>query len=175
MHIRLFTLVIIAAGFSACATQGPLPPGAPPSGAPPSGTAQPEPQIPGQAVPAPPERPAPGAPRQFHIGPAASSLVTLARTEAGGGEFGPAAATLERALRIEPGNPLLWIELGRVRLAENNAAQAEAMGRKALALATGDAGAQAAAWHLIADSLRARGRDPEAAEAEGRAGTLAPR
>ena len=49
------------------------------------------------------------------------------------------------------------------------------MGRKALALATGDAAAQAAAWHLIADSLRARGRDPEAAEAEGRAGTLAPR
>ncbi|HUE49083.1 MAG TPA: hypothetical protein VMO54_07760 [Steroidobacteraceae bacterium] len=172
MHIRLLTLVLIAAGFSACATRGPLPPGAPPSGAPPSGTAQPE--TPGQAVPAPPERPAPGAPRQFHIGPAASSLVTQARTQAGGGEFGPAAATLERALRIEPGNPLLWIELGRVRLAENNAAQADAMGRKALALATGDAGAQAAAWQLIADSLRARGRDPEAAEAEGRAGTLVP-
>ena len=172
MHIRLLTLVLIAAGFSACATRGPLPPGAPPSGAAPSGTAQPE--TPGQAVPAPPERPAPGAPRQFHIGPAASSLVTQARTQAGGGEFGPAAATLERALRIEPGNPLLWIELGRVRLAENNAAQADAMGRKALALATGDAGAQAAAWHLIADSLRARGRDPEAAEAEGRAGTLVP-
>jgi len=175
MHIRLLSLVIIAAGFSACATRGPLPPGAPPSGAPRSGTAQPEPQIPGQALPAPPERPAPGAPRQFHIGPAASSLVTQARAQAGGGEFAPAAATLERALRIEPGNPLLWIELGRVRLAENNAAQADAMGRKALALATGDAGAQAAAWQLIADSLRARGRDPEAAEAEGRAGTLAPR
>jgi tetratricopeptide (TPR) repeat protein len=175
MYIRLLTLVIIAAGLSACATRGPLPPSAPPSGASPSGSAQPEPQIPGQALPGPPERPAPGAPRQFHIGPAASSLVTQARTQAGGGEFGPAAATLERALRIEPGNPLLWIELGRVRLAENNAAQADAMGRKALALATGDAGAQTAAWHLIADSLRARGRDPEAAEAEGRAGTLAPR
>jgi tetratricopeptide (TPR) repeat protein len=173
MYIRLLTLVLIAAGVSACATRGPLPPGAPPSGASPSGTAQPE-QIPGQAVPAPSERPAPGAPRQFHIGPAASSLVTQARTQAGSGEFGPAAATLERALRIEPGNPLLWIELGRVRLAENNAAQADAMGRKALALATGDAAAQAAAWHLIADSLHARGRDPEAAEAEGRAGTLAP-
>jgi hypothetical protein len=174
MHMRLLTLVLIAAGLSACATRGPLPPGAPPSGASPSGTAQPQAPGPGQAVPAPPERPAPGAPRQFHIGPAASSLVTQARTQAGGGEYGQATATLERALRIEPGNPLLWIELGRVRLAENNAAQADAMGRKALALATGDAGAQAAAWHLIADSLHARGRDPEAAEAEGRAGTLVP-
>src|SRR5258708_14742714 len=154
MHIRLLTLVIVAAGFSACGRQGPLPPGAPPSGAPPAGTAQPEPQIPGQALPAPPERPAPGAPRQFHIGPAASSLVTQARTQAGGGEFGPAAATLERALRIEPGNPLLWIELGRVRLAENNAAPADGMGRQAPARAPRHARAPAAARPPIAPSLR---------------------
>jgi predicted Zn-dependent protease len=101
--------------------------------------------------------------------------VTQAHTQAGGGDYGQAAATLERALRIEPDNPLLWIELGRVRLGTNNAAQADAMGRKALALATGDAGAQAGAWRLIADSLRALGRNPEAAEADGRAGALAPR
>jgi len=175
MHTRLLTLILIAAGLSACATRSPLPPGAAPSGESPSGTTQPEPPIPGQAVPAPSEQPAPGAPRQFHLGPAASALVTQARTQAGGGEYGQAATTLERALRIEPGNPLLWIELGRVRLAENNAAQAEAMGRKALALAAADAGAQAATWRLIADSLHARGRDPEAAEAEGRARALAPR
>ena len=47
------------------------------------------------------------------------------------------------------------------------------MGRKALALATGDAAAQASAWHLIADSLRARGSNAEAAEAERRAQGLA--
>src|SRR5256885_373285 len=170
MHTRLLTLILIVAGLSACARRAARPRGAPPSGESPSGTAQPEAPIPGQAAPAPPEQPAPGAPRQSHLGVAASALVTQARTQAGGGEYGQAAATLERALRIEPGNPLLWIELGRVRLSENNAAQAEAMGHKALALATGDAGAQAAAWHLIADSLHARGRDPEAADAEGRAG-----
>jgi hypothetical protein len=62
-----------------------------------------------------------------------------------------------------------------VRLSENNAAQADAMGHKALALATTDAGAQSAAWRLIADSLRLRGRNPEAAEADARAGSLAPR
>ena len=166
------SVVITAASLSACALRGPLPPGAPPSGPSPSGTAQPAPPTPEQPSPAPPERP---AARQFHLGPAASALVTQAHTQAGGGDYGQAAATLERALRIEPDNPLLWIELGRVRLGENNAAQADAMGRKALALATGDAGAQAAAWRLIADSLRALGRNPEAAEAEGRAGSLAPR
>jgi tetratricopeptide (TPR) repeat protein len=175
MHTRLLTAVITATSLSACALRGPLPPGAPPSGPSPSGTAQPAPPTPEQPSPAPPERPAAPAARQFHLGPAASALVTQAHTQAGGGDYGQAAATLERALRIEPDNPLLWIELGRVRLGENNAAQADAMGRKALALATGDAGAQAAAWRLIADSLRALGRNPEAAEAEGRAGSLAPR
>jgi cytochrome c-type biogenesis protein CcmH/NrfG len=89
-----------------------------------------------------------------------------------GGDYGQAAATLERALRIEPDNPLVWIELGRIRLAENNGAQADAMGRKALALATGDPAAQSSAWRLIADSLRARGNDGEAAEADRHAQSL---
>jgi hypothetical protein len=48
------------------------------------------------------------------------------------------------------------------------------MGRKALALATGDPAAQAAAWRLIADSLRARERNPEALEADRHAASLAP-
>jgi len=60
-----------------------------------------------------------------------------------------------------------------VRLGENNAAQADALGRKALALAVGDGTAQASAWQLIADSLRARGRNAEAAEAEQHARSLA--
>jgi len=100
--------------------------------------------------------------------------VTQAHQQAASGDTAQAAATLERALRIEPDNPLVWIELGRVRLAENNPAQANAMGRKALALATGDPGAQSSAWHLIADALRARGDNGGAAEADRRAASLAP-
>ena len=69
-----------------------------------------------------------------------------------------AASTIERALRIEPGNPLLWIELGRIRLRAGNAGQAAGLGRKALALATGDPGAQSAAQRLIADSQHGGGR-----------------
>jgi Tfp pilus assembly protein PilF len=100
--------------------------------------------------------------------------VTQAHQQAASGDTVQAAATLERALRIEPDNPLVWIELGRVRLAENNPAQANAMGRKALALATGDPSAQSSAWHLIADALRARGDNAGAAEADGRAASFAP-
>jgi Tfp pilus assembly protein PilF len=119
--------------------------------------------------------PPPPPPRAFHLGSATGALVSQAHHQAGSGDYGQAAATLERALRIEPDNPLVWIELGRVRLAENNGAQADAMGRKALSLATGDAGAQSGAWHLIADALRARGRNDEAADAERRALSLAAR
>jgi tetratricopeptide (TPR) repeat protein len=112
--------------------------------------------------------------RQYRLGGAASALVTQAHARAAAGDYPAATATLERALRIEPENPLAWIELGRVHLAAGNAAQADNMGHKALALASGDPSAQAAAWRLISDSLRVRGRNPEAADAAARADTLVP-
>ncbi|HWW79713.1 MAG TPA: hypothetical protein VNY82_08950, partial [Steroidobacteraceae bacterium] len=122
------------------------------------GTAQPEPGTPTPAVPEPPRPP----PKQFKLSPATAALVAQAHKQATGGDYAPAAATVERALRIEPENPLLWIELGQIRLGEGNAAQADSLGHKALALATGDVQAQASAWRLIADSLRARQRNQEA-------------
>ena len=65
---------------------------------------------------------------------------------------------------------MLWIKLGEVRQAEGSYVQAENMGRKAVAMAVNAPRAQAAAWRLIADSLRARGKNTEAREAELRAG-----
>jgi Flp pilus assembly protein TadD len=85
---------------------------------------------------------------------AARSLVTQAHTQAERGDYPAASLTLDRALRIEPNNPLLWIELGRLRLAEGDAHQAEGCGRKALALASGDPGTQQQASRLLADARR---------------------
>ncbi|HZO21422.1 MAG TPA: hypothetical protein VFB37_02885 [Steroidobacteraceae bacterium] len=113
--------------------------------------------------------------RQFRLTPASTALVAQAHKAANSGDFGLAAATIERAMRIEPDNPLLWIELGRVRLNAADYSQADSMGRKALSLATGDPHAQSSAWRLIADSLRALGRNPEAADADKRAEALAAR
>jgi uncharacterized protein HemY len=79
-----------------------------------------------------------------------------------------ASSTLDRALRIEPSNPLLWIELGRIRLVESDAHQAEVCGRKALALASSDQHALSGAGHLLADALRTQGRNQEASEVESR-------
>ena len=140
--------------------------------APGPGTAQPPPAAPpGQPPPGAPSRP---PPKQYHLGAASSALVAQAHKQMGGGDFGLAAATIERAMRVEPDNPLLWIELGRVRYTAGDYSQADSMGHKALALATGDPQAQASAWRLIADSLRSRRRNEEAAEADKRANALSP-
>jgi len=112
---------------------------------------------------APPPRP---APRENHLSAATRSLVTQAHTLTAHGDFDAASSTLDRALRIEPNNPLLWVEIGRLRLAENDAHQAEVCGRRALALASGDRGTEAQAGRLLADALRAQQRNQEAVEVE---------
>src|SRR5690242_7094111 len=66
---------------------------------------------PGAQAPAPPMQQAPQQ-RAFTLGPAATSLVGAAHAQEQSRNFGLAAETLERALSIEPHNPLVWIELG---------------------------------------------------------------
>ena len=139
----------------------PLPPSPSPVPVPPPSSAPPAAPVP--AVPTP--RPPP-PPRVNHLSPATHALVAQARTQVAHGDLPGASSTLDRALRIEPNNPLLWVELGRLRLAESDAHQAEVCGRKALALASGDRSAQAQAGRLLADALRAQGRNQEAREVE---------
>ena len=170
--IRGALIVLAAAAVSAgCASRPYEPEAASPlepagAGAAPAGSAAPPPPA------APPSGLPPSGPRQFHLGIASAALVREAHAQAAGGNSTLALATLERALRIEPDNPLLWIELGQVHEGSGNFVQADGMGRKALQLSAGDAHAQSAAWRLIAESLRARGRNPQASDAEARANAL---
>jgi hypothetical protein len=106
------------------------------------------------------------------LSPASTALVTQAQAQRKRGDLPGATVSLERALRIEPSNPLLWIEMGRLRMDQRNFAQAEAMGRKAVSMAVGDNRTQASAWALVADALKARGRNPEAQEALDRSRAL---
>jgi uncharacterized protein HemY len=157
---RLAVAFTAAVLLSACSVLAPRPP-----------TSQPSPQSPPQASspqPSPSQPPAhpPQPSRENRLSPATQSLVTQARAQVAHGDLPAASSTLDRALRIEPSNPLLWIELGRLRLAESDAHQAEGCGRKALALASGDHRAQAQAGRLLADALRAQRRNQEAREVE---------
>jgi tetratricopeptide (TPR) repeat protein len=162
---RLGAILAASLILGACSLMGPsrsspqpsLPPTSP---APPSPQSAPPPSP--YQPPAHPQQPA----RENHLSPATHSLVTQARNQVAHGDLPAASSTLDRALRIEPNNPLLWIELGRLRLAENDAHQAEGCARKALALASGDRSTQAQSGRLLADALRAQSRNQEARDVE---------
>lgn len=165
-------LIIVAAvaALSACSVPRPY---EPPARAP---APTPEtPPVETQPAPAPPPvvesepLPAPVI-REPTLGAASKALVSQAQSQVASKNYAVAASSIERALRIEPDNPLLWIELGKVRQAEGNYTQAENMGRRAAALAVNAPRTQASAWTLVAESLRAQGKNTEAREAEQRAG-----
>ena len=89
---------------------------------------------------------------------AGQALLEQGRAQRRAGNFAQASASLERALRIEPGQPVVWLELGRLRFDEGNPAQAEQMGRKALSLAPAESPVRAEASRLVADAQYAQGR-----------------
>jgi tetratricopeptide (TPR) repeat protein len=94
---------------------------------------------------------------------AVAGLVETARADAASGNLAGAAASVERALRIEPRNPRLWHELARVRLKQGQYAQAENIAARSISLAGDDRALRAENWRLIAESRRARG-DTEGAQ-----------
>lgn len=109
----------------------------------------------GQITPAPREQPA-----------AVVALLDHAEQQANDGDLQSAAMTLERAIRIDSRNPVLWHHLASVRLAEGNAEQAEGLAKKSNALAAGNYALQARNWGLIAEARRARGDTAGAQSAE---------
>jgi predicted Zn-dependent protease len=80
-----------------------------------------------------------------------------ARADAAAGRLANAAASLERALRIEPRNPRLWQELARVRLQQGQYVQAESVAARSSSWAGSDSSLRAENWRLIAQAREARG------------------
>ena len=137
----------LAALLAGCATTpGPAPTPAPEPDLPPV-------QIP-EAGPAPVPVPAPAA-RTENV--AIAGLMDTARADTAAGRLANAAATLERALRIEPRNPRLWQELARVRLKQGQYAQAESVAARSNSWAGSDNALRAENWRLIAEARTARG------------------
>jgi Tfp pilus assembly protein PilF len=114
--------------------------------------------------PAPEAPPAPPPALQHKESIAVAGLMESARSEAASGNLANAAASLERAIRIEPRNPRLWHELASVRLKQGQYAQAESVAARSNSWAGDDRALRAANWRLIAESRRARG-DEEGAKA----------
>lgn len=100
--------------------------------------------------------------------PAVVALADSAGRAMSAGHPESAAASLERALRLEPRNPRLWYRLARVRLAQHRDEDAESLASKAVSL-SGDAALAAAAWRVVAAARRARGDIAGARDADRQA------
>jgi len=126
--IRTGILVLLAAVLSACA-QLPATPGT-------AGSQEPA--------------PLPDAGRPQTASPTAA-LLEQGRRQSADGEYDQAIASMERALRIEPGNPWLWLELAQIHRSAGNERQADAHARKALSLAGMDRAAEQAARRFLGE------------------------
>ncbi len=98
------------------------------------------------------------------------SLLEQAQSLSAAGQLDQAGASLERALRIEPRNPLLWQRLAAVRIDQQQYLQAENLAKKSNALAQGDHNLRRENWLLIARARSLNGDDEGSREARERAG-----
>ena len=116
----------------------------------------------------PPEQPPVNRPQP----PAVVALLDTAEQQANAGDLEAASASLERAIRIDPRNPVLWYHLATVRLSQGDAQAAERLAVKSNSLATGNAVQQARNWELIARARRSLNDTAGALEAERKARAL---
>jgi cytochrome c-type biogenesis protein CcmH/NrfG len=138
--MRFFAVFLVF--LVACATPSETPPSSP----------TPPPEAP--AVPQP-ETPPPPVARSENT--AVAGLMEPARADAAAGKLSTAAASIERALRIEPRNPRLWQELARIRLQQGQFAQVESVAARSNSFAGSDNALRAENWRLIAQAREARG------------------
>ncbi len=139
----------------------------------------------GEPVPVP--APAPGVPYDIPEAPvavpvpppsASGGAVVALLDQADGyhrsGDSNNEAATVERALRIDPQNAGLWSRLAAIRLDQGRPQQAEQLALKSNALAGADRALQARNWRLVArarwsqnDSAGARAAEQKASDLGG--------
>ncbi|MGW8223498.1 MAG: tetratricopeptide repeat protein [Syntrophobacteria bacterium] len=85
------------------------------------------------------------------------TLVSQADEEISAGQYQSAEAFLERALRIEPLNPVLWQRLAQVRLAQEKYHQAENLAFKSNTLAPDNSQLRSENWMIIGQARQGVG------------------
>lgn len=161
-HLTTMTLMLLASGCTALPR--PSTPWTPPPRATTPPPALPAPRLP-SAEPAfippaeplyiPPSTPPPTlAPSE---NAAVVALLQKSQSQSSAGQLDAASASLERALRIEPRNPVLWQKLARVRLGQKDYLQAENLAAKSNALAGRDQRLRSENWRIIGEARSKRG------------------
>jgi tetratricopeptide (TPR) repeat protein len=101
--------------------------------------------------------------------PAVVALLDKAHSQSAAGDLEQAGASLERALRIEPRNALLWQELARVRLDMGLYRQAESLAAKSNGFAAANRTLRGENWRIIGQARSGLGDYPGAQSAFDRA------
>lgn len=163
-HIVYLISMMLLMGIASCTT-------APPASAPTETRYLPE-SSPGEHVP-PVKNPAPAkassAPppgSSASVSAAAMNLLELARQQAEAGDGELAAATLERAINIEPDNPWLWHRLAVLRMQQRQWSQAVELANRSIALANGNQRLIGGNWLVISLALEGAGNLEAAAKAK---------
>ncbi len=156
---RLVAVFFLLLGACTSAPQRTLPPVVDGSGTPPADI---EGTVP-ERVEAPPPAPSTSG--------AVIALLERADDHRRAGNRDSEAATIERALRIDPNNARLWSRLAATRLEQGQPQQAEQLALKSNALSGADTRLQAQNWGLVARARWAMndGAGARAAEKKARA------
>ncbi|MFT5446219.1 MAG: hypothetical protein ACI9DC_001381 [Gammaproteobacteria bacterium] len=104
--------------------------------------------------------------------PAVVALLNRANREAAAGRQGASAASLERAINIEPGNAWLWHRLAQTRLKQNEPGEAASIAARSNSLAGSNDALRARNWRLIASVHELRGESVAAQAARSKAERL---
>ncbi len=99
-------------------------------------------------------------------GVSALKLLETARQQAAAGQGDLAAATLERAIKIEPDNPWLWHRLAVLRMQQKKWSQAVELANRSIALAKGNQRLIGGNWLVISLALEGAGNNEAAARAK---------
>ena len=107
------------------------------------------------------------------MGQQVNGFVRIARQKADQGKLNQAAALLERALRIQPRDALLWNQLADIRLRQKRYPQAESLARKSISLAGQQTELKVRNWRMIATARQQSGNSKGAKKALQQAEQLA--
>ncbi len=108
-------------------------------------------------------------------GAAVRQLLADASRAERAGNLPTTEALLERALHIEPRNPVLWYYMARLRVRQGRFAQARALAARSNSLAANDTRLQIDNWKLIAYASEQLGDQRSASQARERAARLGAR
>jgi len=96
------------------------------------------------------------------VSPVVKRLMSSARSQSQQGNLDGAAGSLERALRIEPRNAILWARLAEVRYSQEAWRKAIQLAAKSNTLASNNKDLRRRNWYLMANAYQVLGDETSA-------------